>query len=113
MDDHLRNHAFLYSGLAGWRLSPAYDMNPTPTDIKPRILSTAIDLIDPSASLDLAIDVAHYFDLENPQAKKIIKEVGSSVALWRKEAIKLKIKKQEIERMASAFEHEDLQKTIF
>ena len=38
-DDHLRNHGFLYAGQAGWRLSPAYDLNPVPTDIKPRILS--------------------------------------------------------------------------
>ncbi len=29
VDDHLRNHAFLYSGISGWRLSPAYDLNPT------------------------------------------------------------------------------------
>ena len=112
VDDHLRNHAFLYSGLSGWRLSPAYDLNPTPTDIKPRILSTAIDLIDPSASLDVAASVAHYFDLDNLQAKSIFKEVGLATALWREEAAKLKIKKTEIDRMASAFEHEDLQKAI-
>ena len=112
VDDHLRNHAFLYCGLSGWRLSPAYDLNPTPTDIKPRILSTAIDLIDPSASLDVAASVAHYFDLDNLQAKGIFKEVGSATALWREEAAKLKIKKVEIDRMASAFEHEDLQKAI-
>lgn len=112
VDDHLRNHAFLYAGISGWRLSPAYDLNPTPTDIKPRILSTAIDLIDPSASLDLAADVAHYFGLEKAQAKKIMKEVGSAVALWKKEALKFKIKNEEINRMASAFEHEDLKKLI-
>ena len=41
-DDHLRNHGFLYEGQSGWRLSPAYDLNPVPTDIKPRILATAI-----------------------------------------------------------------------
>lgn len=29
--------------------------------------------------------------------------------LWREEAAKLKIKKVEIDRMASAFEHEDFQ----
>lgn len=112
VDDHLRNHAFLYSGLSGWRLSPAYDLNPTPTDIKPRILSTAIDLIDPSASLDIAVSVAHYFDLDNSQVKKIFKEVGSATTSWREEAAKLKIKKTEIDRMASAFEHEDLQKAL-
>ncbi|NDD59000.1 MAG: type II toxin-antitoxin system HipA family toxin [Chlamydiae bacterium] len=112
VDDHLRNHAFLYSGLSGWRLSPAYDLNPTPTDIKPRILSTAIDLIDPSASLDIAVSVARYFDLDNSQIRNIFKEVGSATTLWREEAAKLKIKKTEIDRMASAFEHEDLQKAL-
>ncbi|MBF8263870.1 MAG: type toxin-antitoxin system HipA family toxin [Parachlamydiales bacterium] len=112
VDDHLRNHAFLYTGQSGWRLAPAYDLNPTPTDIKPRILSTSIDLLDPGASLDLAIDVVHYFDVVPLVAKKIVKEVGSAVASWRKEALKLKIKKAEIDRMASAFEHDDLQKSL-
>ncbi len=112
VDDHLRNHAFLYSGFAGWSLAPAYDLNPTPTDIKPRVLSTSIDLDDPTASLDLALDVASYFDLENQRTKKIIKEVGGAVALWQKEAQKLEISKNEIQRMASAFEHEDLRKAL-
>lgn len=90
-------------------MSPAYDLNPTPTDIKPRILTTSIDRIDPSASLDVALSVAHYFDLDNLQAKEIFKGVGSATALWREEASRLKIKKSEIDRMVSAFEHEDLQ----
>jgi len=43
----------------GWlRLSPAYDLNPVPTDIKARILSTAINEDDNTASLPLAMDVA-------------------------------------------------------
>ena len=112
VDDHLRNHAFLYSGVSGWRLSPAYDMNPTPIDIKPRILSTAIDLIDPSASIELAVEVAPYFDLDKDQAQKIYKEVGSATVLWRDEAKRIKIKKNEIDRMASAFEHQDLQRSL-
>lgn len=105
VDDHLRNHAFLYAGLSGWRLSPVYDVNPTPTDIKPRILSTSIDLVDPTASVDIAMALAHYFDLGKLEAEQIAKEVGSAVALWREEAAKLGIKKKEIDRMASAFEH--------
>ena len=44
VDDHLRNHGFLWADKAGWILSPAYDLNPVPTDLKPRILSTNIDL---------------------------------------------------------------------
>lgn len=30
-DDHLRNHGFLYAGNAGWRLSPAFDLDPSPS----------------------------------------------------------------------------------
>src|SRR5580658_5741151 len=57
-DDHLRNHGFLWAGPAGWRLSPAYDLNPVPADIKPRVLTTTIDMDDGTASLRLAYDVA-------------------------------------------------------
>jgi serine/threonine-protein kinase HipA len=59
-DDHLRNHGFLYQGQEGWRLSPAYDLNPVPTDIKPRILSTAINEEDTTAPLELAFEVGGY-----------------------------------------------------
>src|SRR5580692_5798358 len=62
-DDHMRNHGFLYTGPDGWVLSPAYDLNPVPVDIKPRVLSTAIDLDDQTASLDVALSVADYFEL--------------------------------------------------
>ncbi len=111
-DDHLRNHGFLWSGPAGWRLSPAYDLNPTPTDIKPRVLSTAIDLNDTTASLPLAFEVAAYFELEPPEANKIAAQVGRAVASWRKEAAKLGLAAGEIDRMASAFEHEDLKAAL-
>jgi serine/threonine-protein kinase HipA len=112
VDDHLRNHAFLYSGLPGWKLSPAYDINPTPTDIKPRILSTAIDLVDSTASLDLAIEWAHHFNLDSRRVKSIVREEGRAVAQWRIEAASFKIKNEEIDRMASAFEHADFQKAM-
>lgn len=52
-DDHLRNHGFLYSGQPGCRLSPAYDLNPVPVDIKPRLLTTAINEDDGTASLEI------------------------------------------------------------
>ena len=92
----------------GWTLSPAYDLNPVPVDVKPRILSTAIDIEDTSASLDLALSVAKYFDLKPDQAKTIAAEVGVAVLGWRQEAKKAGITDREINRMASAFDHEDL-----
>lgn len=109
-DDHLRNHGFLYAGQTGWRLSPAYDLNPVPTEIRPRILSTAITLDDCAASLALALEVAGYFELGLDDALQIVAEIGRSVSGWRREAGSLGLGNAEIDRMASAFEHEDLAK---
>ena len=111
-DDHLRNHGFLWAGPAGWRLSPAYDLNPIPTDIKPRILATAIDLEDGTASLSLALQVAGYFELAEYEARRIARQVGKAVAIWRKVAAKLGLTSAEINRMASAFEHDDLKAAL-
>ena len=107
-DDHLRNHGFLWAGPAGWRLSPAYDLNPVPIDIKPRVLTTAIDLEDGTASLKLAFTVHSYFKLRSDEAREIAAHVAKMVAKWRKAAARLGLPAPEIDRMASAFEHDDL-----
>jgi len=111
-DDHLRNHGFLYAGPDGWQLAPAYDLNPVPVDIKPRVLATAIDLDDSTASLGLALSVAGYFELNDEEARGIAAEVGRAVRGWSEEAGRLRIAPAEIERMASAFEHDDLQEAL-
>ena len=111
-DDHLRNHGFLYAGQEGWRLSPAYDLNPVPTDIKPRILSTAINEDDNTASLTLAMEVAGYFELADAKAREIAADVGRAVSKWREEAARHNLTKNEIDRMASAFEHDDLKAAL-
>lgn len=107
-DDHLRNHGFLYERYKGWRLSPLYDVNPTPVEIKPRVLTTTIDFYDGTASLDLALSVAKEFGLTQEEAKKIAKQVGGAVLNWREEASHLGISATEIDRMASAFDHQDI-----
>lgn len=111
-DDHLRNHGFLYDGPDGWRLAPAYDLNPVPVDIRPRVLATAIDLDDSTASLDLALSVAPYFELEDAEARKIAREVGQAVSGWRKGAVRAGLAAGQIDRMASAFEHDDLRTAL-
>lgn len=111
-DDHLRNHGFLYAGPDGWRVAPAYDLNPVPTDIKPRVLTTAIDLEDGTASLERAMEVAPYFELDARDARAIAAEVGRAVATWRVEATRIGITPAAIDRLASAFEHEDLQAAV-
>jgi len=107
VDDHLRNHGFLYTGNEGWVLSPAYDLNPVPVDVKPRVLSTAIDEQDPTASLELALSVAEYFELGPDEARQIAGIVGDAVAGWRRVAASYGISAGECERMSSAFEHAD------
>jgi serine/threonine-protein kinase HipA len=111
-DDHLRNHGFLYEGPVGWRLSPAYDMNPVPIDVRPRILSTSIDPNDPSASIDLAFAAGGYFGLKDKRAREIAVEIAAVVATWRETAARAGLIRPEIDRMASAFEHEDLRKAL-
>ncbi|MEA2891677.1 MAG: serine/threonine-protein kinase HipA [Bradyrhizobium sp.] len=109
-DDHLRNHGFLYEGPAGWRLSPAYDMNPVPIDVKPRVLSTSIDPDDPSASMDLAFSAADYFGIKKKKASLIAADIAAVVSTWRTVAEKTGLRGTEIGRMVSAFEHDDLKK---
>ena len=111
-DDHLRNHGFLYSLSGGWKLSPAYDLNPMPVDIKPRILSLAIDEEDLNASLELALGVASQFGINSKLACKIAREVGSAVSSWKDCALRLGLSRHECERMSSAFEHDDLQLSL-
>jgi serine/threonine-protein kinase HipA len=106
-DDHLRNHGFLYERRRGWRLSPAYDMNPTPAEIKPRVLTTTIDFDNGTASLDLALSVSEYFRLSPMEGKAIIKEVGTATSQWRSRAEGRGLSEREIDRMASAFDHLD------
>lgn len=110
-DDHLRNHGFLYAD-DGWRLSPAYDLNPVPTDVKPRILTTAINEDDTTASFSLAMEVAGYFALDDTKARNIAAKVARVTSMWRHTAAARGISKQEIDRMASAFEHKDLNEAL-
>lgn len=108
-DDHLRNHGYLRAA-SGWRLAPAYDLNPMPVDVKPRIHSLTIDEVSDEASLDTAFAVAPAFGLGHATATTIAAEVGAAVAAWREIAAQHGLTDPQIERMQSAFEHEDLQK---
>ncbi len=108
VDDHLRNHGFLWFGKTGWSLSPAYDLNPVPTDLKARVLTTNIDLDEGTCSLDLLQSAAEFFGLTLFQAREIIKEVAAVTATWRDTAREVGARSAEINRMASAFEHDDL-----
>ena len=112
VDDHLRNHGFLWLGRTGWSLSPAYDLNPVPTDLGARVLRTNIDLYEGTCSLDLLEAASEFFALTLAQARSVIKEVASVTATWRDAAKALGVRVAEIHRMASAFEHDDLKRAL-
>jgi serine/threonine-protein kinase HipA len=98
-DDHLRNHGFLYT-VAGWNLSPAFDINPNETGTG---LKLNIDEVDNSLDIDLVVNTAPYYLLSGKHAKEIKEEVTKAVAQWRTVAAKYKISPSEIERKAFAF----------
>ena len=99
-DDHLRNHGFLLTD-NGWVLSPAYDINPVETGTG---LTLNISENDNALDLNLALEVATYFRLNNTQANKIIKEVTGAVKNWQKAAQKYGISREEQSNISAAFE---------
>jgi serine/threonine-protein kinase HipA len=112
VDDHLRNHGFLWTGSDGWTLSPVYDLNPTPSDVRPRILTTNISLEEATCDLNLVLSVAEYFGIAPDEAKTIAKRVAVAAVSWREVAAAFGATQSEIRRMASAFEHEDLARAL-
>jgi serine/threonine-protein kinase HipA len=108
-DDHLRNHGFLWLGNDGWTLSPAYDINPTPEDKKPRILTTLIDYHEGTCSIELLRSVAEEYSIKLSDADRILKEVATATSQWKDVANEYEAPSSEVKRMASAFEHDDLQ----
>ncbi len=98
-DDHLRNHGFLLTS-EGWRLSPAYDLNPS---VDKSGLGLNIDMDSNDLDLGLAKSVGEYFGLTGAEMDKIIGEVRSGTENWKAIAGELGISRGEQELMASAF----------
>lgn len=103
LDDHLRNHGFLYDQQGKWRLSPAYDLNPVPLAEKVRELTTWISEEGPQADLDLARRAAPNFALKDDQAEAIIGEVSMALNGWQNTARQLRMSAVDIAYYASAF----------
>jgi serine/threonine-protein kinase HipA len=103
-DDHLQNHGFLRTTSAGWRLSPAFDLNPEPGP-EPKHLTTAIDLDSTEARIDTLIDVAGFFRIGGDEARSILEQVLSATREWRAVAKDTGLSRTAIDQMAPAFEH--------
>lgn len=99
-DDHLRNHGFILVPGKGWRLSPAYDMNPVPDS---HGLKLNISEADNALDLDLVRSVAPYFRVNVNDENEIIERSQTVVRQWSKIATSLGISAREQKWMASAF----------
>ena len=98
-DDHLRNHGFILTN-KGWRLSPAFDINPSIDKVG---LALNIDMDNNSPDIDLVKSVGVYFRLGKKEMDIIIDEVKSGISGWKKIATEIGISRNEQMLMAAAF----------
>jgi serine/threonine-protein kinase HipA len=98
-DDHLRNHGFLLAPL-GWRLSPAYDMNPNEIGTG---LTLNISENSNEQDIALALETAHLYQLKSDRAESILMEMRREISNWRVLAKKFGIGNSEIEQTKRAF----------
>jgi serine/threonine-protein kinase HipA len=106
VDDHLLNHGFLHVGHGLWTLSPAFDVNPFPDRV--RELKTWIsEDTGPDASIAALMSVSPYFRITKSRATRIVKDVESAVARWRKEGASIGMTNAELDQFEDAFEHDE------
>ncbi|HSK50162.1 MAG TPA: type II toxin-antitoxin system HipA family toxin [Solirubrobacterales bacterium] len=98
-DDHLRNHGFLRTP-GGWRLAPAFDVNPAPFTVAH---SLALDEAQTAPDLGAALATAELYRLGSEEAGGIAAEVEDAVARWRPAARELGLTADEVELFAPAF----------
>jgi serine/threonine-protein kinase HipA len=99
-DDHLRNHGFILTE-TGWRLAPAFDVNPN-IDRGDHALN--IDETDNRPSLVAVIESGEWYVGSRERAGRIVDEVVNVTRSWRERAVKLRIARVDIETTAAAFE---------
>ena len=98
-DDHLRNHGFILLP-NGWRLSPAFDLNPNIDKVEHAL---NLDMGDNRANMDSVIATAQYYELSVDQAVQITDEVLGITRQWESIANQLAISRADIELMRAAF----------
>lgn len=100
-DDHFRNHGFLLTN-SGWELSPLYDVNP---DIYGEYLSLNVNKNESNIDFDLALRSARYYGVNESEASAFISTIKNTVKNnWESLAKKYRISRNEIIRMAPAFQ---------
>jgi serine/threonine-protein kinase HipA len=106
VDDHLRNHGFLHEDRELWRLSPAFDINPSPE--RAREMKTWIsEDTGPDMTVEAIMSVIAYFRIQPARAREILGEVTRAVDNWRKIGLSIGMSNEELDAFADAFEHRE------
>lgn len=100
-DNHLRNFGFLRDP-DGWRLSPAFDVNPTRGGGE-KYLATALDFGRPEADARIALEVADYFRVSRPEAIAYMHRLAAVLKQWQATARQQGISDASINAMDAAF----------
>jgi serine/threonine-protein kinase HipA len=98
-DDHLRNHGFLL-GSGGWRLAPAFDMNPH-AQKDHHVLR--LDDSDPHPSVATVLATHDFYRVTASRADEIAEEVAAAIDDWREQAHRHGLSRLEITEMEPAF----------
>lgn len=98
-DDHLRNHGFIL-GAQGWRLAPAFDLNPD-ADKADHVLN--IDDTDNRPDLVTVLATAPFYGLDAAQARTVVEEVLTAVDGWQGQARRAGLAAADIAQTAAAF----------
>ena len=108
-DDHLKNHGFLYVGGGAWKLSPAFDINPSVAGSAH--LQTGIsELSGYEASVEAAIEAAPLFDVETDDAWNDARQMATTItARWRPLCMSLGMDAHECDAYGPAFERAAVQ----
>lgn len=96
-DDHLRNHGFLRTP-DGWRMAPAFDINPNPDKHEHAL---AIDAHDPSPRLANLRATHAFYRLSTAQAKTIEAEARDAITHWPAIATELKLPRTARDQLAA------------
>ncbi|MFC4236001.1 type II toxin-antitoxin system HipA family toxin [Thalassospira xianhensis] len=111
VDDHLRNHAFLYDGQRKWILSPGFDINPFPDKARELKLWVSEDH-GPEALVQSAMDIAPLFGLRNRDAATAaLAPIVKSLQKWREvgRSQDVGMTNAELGQYENAFEHAELE----
>ncbi|NYT67193.1 type II toxin-antitoxin system HipA family toxin [Pusillimonas noertemannii] len=98
-DDHLRNHGFVL-GKTGWRLAPAFDVNPN-IDKAEHVLN--IDDVDNRPSLKTVLNTAAFYGLDDERGQQIADEIVAVVKHWQDTARRMRISNADIDLTTGAF----------